>query len=808
MAIPQKILEQVLPQISLSKINVEGQDNNITLTIEVENKTLLKISDSEQVQVGVAIIQTSEDISSINNLQTEFEQRVRNGFGYFSIKNNPKQQEKVVEENGKKFLSKTISTTAVLDIQENNLIIFYGSWIQNNDTGEFSFSRVKAEIIFEDGQLKSESYLYFIDGTEDIWEGNVLLADDGFSFTTDESTPRQLTRYKTKNYVVQDFRVRNIIEKSIQDYQELNNKLLNLKSKQIKTRKKNNKKYFTDSYISQKQNLSLIFGINFADLVLQNSFLGKDPNLSTEMSRQLFEKSKIVDLKIVKRRVLRTEYNSNSITDARNGFVQFPNSFEKRIASGRDKQGLFSGDENIKETSILIPSLHNKFRFFSCVDENVSSNKDCLYQYGVKIEIMDGSTKIIVDDISDLETSVLNAEIKRNDTMTETDIEKYVDTYLSKVRRYYSIGNVSELKKKLVSILSPVNHNFDALNNFINLQKTLISNLQNMIGEKATIYDDPHIKDDINTEKSTKNTFIVEHYFTNNVYDTSLADMKKVEYLPDRNTKFFNEYMFANLYFQNREQIERDSSAVPVSTLLSPMRIYHNTALKKIEGTELKQYGPSRQEQFYNTIKENLLKHVNIEVKKVLLNKTGFKEKEQEVIKSGYSMDSLEVYKYFSSTNVKDKEIDEVFDLYAEYQNDFNAKIEYLLYYNSSTGNETWDDLANLHKQTLLDEEGCIICRLNLKNDYRATKWNISDNIKALDTFFVLKVNNLQDMKNSFSSFYQIDVTPSVNFAVVEDAPQAPNNDTKDSKVVLEKIILRPEKVKKLSRNWILTYDQ
>lgn len=806
MAISQRILEQILPQLSLSKINVEGQDNNITLTIEVEKKTLLKISENEQVRVGFAAIQTSEDISSINNLQVEFEQRVRNGFGYFDIENNPKQEEKVVEENGKKFLSKTFLATADFDIQESNLVLFYGSWIHNNNTDEFSFSRVKAEILFEDGELKSESYLYFIDGTEDIWEGNVLLADDELSFITDESAPRQLVRYKTKNYVVQDFRVRSSIEKKIQDYQELNNKLLNLKSRQIKTRKRSNKKYFTDSYISQKQNLSLMFGVNFEDLVAHNSFLGKDPNLSIEMKRQLFEKSKIVDLKIVKRRVLRTGYNSNSITDERSGFAPFPNSFEQTIASGRDSQGFFSGDENIKETSMIIPSLHNKFRFFSFVDEDVSSNKDCLYQYGVKVEIMDGSTKIIADDISDLEASVLNMETKSSDTMSETDVENYVDNYLSKVRRYYSIGNVSEISKKLVAILSPVNRNSDALNNFISLQKTLISNLQNMIGEKATIYDDPHIKDDVNAENSTKGTFIVEHYFTNNVYDTSLADMKKVEYLSDNNTKFFNEYVFANIDFQNREQIERDSSGVPFSTSLSPMRIHHNTAIKELERTELKQYGPSRQEEFYNVIKENLLKHVNIEVKKVLLNKTGFKEKEQEVVEDGYSIDSLEVYKYFSSTNVKDKEIDEVFDLYSKYQNEFNAKVEYLLYHNSSTGDETWDDLANLHKQTLLDKEGCIICRLNLKNDYRATKWNISDNIRALDTFFVLKVDNLQDMKNSFSSFYQIDTTPNVSFAVVEDTPQVTNDTPKDNKAVMESITLRPEKVKKLARNWVLTY--
>lgn len=840
MTIPGFLLDKMFPRMDLSKIIVEGTDENIGLSIEVEILSIDKRNSNQIIHSGFGIYSTNDDISNINNLQRYFELSVANR-DIVDLSNSINIQEKKVTENDRHLTSKTYLTT--LDkffLNKKNIVVFYGSWIQEPTTGRIDFSKVKAEILFEDGKIKSESYIYLLPGDEDttdrIWDGQIELSNDGLSYTTKEVQPRQLERYTVKNYKIQDFRVRGEIDKSIFDYKEINNKIINARSRQLIQREETKSNYFTDSYISQKENVSLMFGLNFRDIVLHNSLLGKDPTLPLDMRERLYSESKILDLKVVKRKVQETGANNNPISDIRKNVKPKNGFYERVVSSGKDVDNMFVGDETLKEIKNVVKNLQNKMRFFSCLDD---TSNDSMYQYGIEVEIMDGSVKIISQDIRELQDIARVTSEFYNDLemfinsenslslYTESEIENQVNKYFSILRRYFLIQDANEIINKLLSQLSPVAMSLSALNNFIRLCNSLIDNLQNMVGDTKSALSDPHVQEEINVQKNSKNTFSIKHYFKDNVYDTSLNGVKKVEYLPSTAQLYFNEYAFSGLKFDNETEVTKNSSGQPVETLLAPARISYKNAVKEIGKTEQKEYSPAQQEQFDKIIRKNLLNHVNIDISKSYLKDTGLKEKkESERETDVYNQDLFEMYKYFSSTNVSNKEIDEVFDLYDSYKDDFLSRVQFLQDFNSFTGNEAWMDLSNLPNVNLLDTQGAIMCRLKpTRKDYRSSKWRLSEELKTIDMFFILKVESLQDINNSFSSFYGSEFTPrkknnkvkikkeeDKKKITLQDAETSPtqrdtipsSNIEIDSKVAKEKIKSKADVVKKSARNWVL----
>lgn len=839
MAIPEFLLNKMFPRLSLSKINVEGTEENINISFEIEIIEPERKRIDSYVNSGYGLYATDSDISSISNLQNLFAAQVRNK-DIIDISSSTLLEQKNINEGNRRLVSKTYSSTIQqFFLDKKNIIVFYGSWIEEPVTGKLTFSTTTAEILFEDGQIKSESYIYFIKGTEDIWDGAIARTQDGLSYITDENPPRELERYVTKNYKIQDFRTKKQIEKKIYDYQEINNKLLNARSRQLikqDTRKQN---YFTDLYLSQKEDLSLVFGINFRDLVLNNSILGKDPGLSLDTTQRLFENSRIVDLKIVKRRVQEVADNNNPLTDIRKIVKPFYNSENVVISSGKDEEDSFIGSDNIKETNIICQDMKNKMRFFSCIDKKDFSSDPSLYQYGVRIEIQDGSKRIILSDIQEIHNSIVKlkqyySEIdifvntNQNTTLyTEEDIENHVSLYMNKLSRYYSITEYRELQNKLVSQLSPVTLDPQVLNNFITLNQNLLSNLQNMIGDKISSFDDPHIEKDFNEANNTNDTFFIEHYFDNNIYDFSLFETKKLEYFPKQNSNmFFNEYKFSNLNSLKGKNILKTDSGRPVVTEVSPFSISYNAARKEIGGSQTKQFNSLELTQLDKIIRENLLKHVNIDISKIYLKETGFKQtKEQEKEDNIYEEDLSVMYKYFSSTNVDNKEIDEVFDLYEDYKDDFIARIQFLKNYNTLTGAESWFDLSQISDEIFLNESGFLICRIRPNStDYRNTKRRISHNLRSIDIHFLISVEGIEDIRSSYSSFFGSESTPRTprrttiktkpeekkKALTIQDAETAPTQRSSvsdidiDSQVSRETIKTKADKVKKSTRNWVL----
>ena len=113
----------------------------------------------------------------------------------------------------------------------------------------------------------------------------------------------------------------------------------------------------------------------------------------------------------------------------------------------------------------------------------------------IEIEIMDGSVKIISQDIRRLQEVTRTVSEFYNDLdmfinsenslslYTESEIESQVNEYFSVLRRYFLIQDINEIKNKILSQLSPIALSLSGLDNFIKLCNSLIANLQNMVGE-------------------------------------------------------------------------------------------------------------------------------------------------------------------------------------------------------------------------------------------------------------------------------------------------------------------------------------
>lgn len=768
MALPAKVLEKILPKLSVSRITVEGDKENVSISTEIEvlqsSRTPKNIR--EKIKTRFLFLETDGNTPTLESLQQKFQDSEEE-------QDFSEDSEKLIEEDGTQYISKTQTFFEKRHVNKKKLIIYYGSFIEDEEIKQYG--KVKAEIIFENGEIKSESSIYFLQGTQEAWTGGIILSEDRLTYTTDEAIPRQLERYVTKNYKIQDFRIKKSIEKKIADFQQINNDLANANSRNIIKDRPSKVRYFTDAFISQKENTSVIFGINFRQLILDNSIFGHQSKMSDIWKQQIVDRSEILDMKIVKRKVEYGNRNNHPLTDE-NHNLQKTRGSEEVVAQSRDsKSGLIANDR-IKEIKNVVAELSEKTRLFHCTDRNSQQKAESTYQYGVEIEVLDGSSIIIYEDIKKIRkqikdlTEIFNELVAFINTnsgslYTEAEINGYINDYLVIMNKYFLVGeSVAPYYYSLSAQLSPVNLPADALLNFINLQEKLLSNLNKFLSIEEILGDDPHIEDKIRENKGRK-SILIKKYFDNDVSKTGRTLLKNVEYLPISNNILFNEFEFGDLSFGSRIQVQRDESGKPKTTRIIPRSVYSKDAHKERGKVTRKQFGDSEEQKkkLDKTIRQNLLSHINISITKNILNPTGEDtEPSRDQRTDQYNPKVAELYKYFSLTNTENKIIDEVFELYDKEKTEFFCKIDFLSDFDEHKTIEKWKDLALLDTTRCLDTDGHILCKLNiLKHDKRETKWEISDNMFIKDTYFLLHVKSYVDLQQGYTKLFATEVAPS-----------------------------------------------
>lgn len=432
------------------------------------------------------------------------------------------------------------------------------------------FSDIKVETVLENYIVKSTTEVLALKENNSLWPGAIRMSEDK-SYYTVEDTPRELIPLTIKNYKVQDFRIKSKIDAINTNFLSNNNKLLSALQQKSLIKMQLNPNYFSDLHLAvQGKKVSVSFFLRYKDLILQNSLFSKIyENLSSKNSliKQILDNSSIIDFKIVRRRVSEKGYNNNRITFENNVYDEMNEPEEIVVSSYQDDSGILQKNSRLKEIKNILPQFSIKNRIFHAIDTDVLKYKDYgIYQYGVEIEVRDGSITLILQDIDRLSkyhsdvTKFYNQAIlkelnKKNPNLGmlsefSDKMEEAIDTYFDILQKYYYLQQISQaeilsMKNSLKSQVSMFSvENTRGIYNFINLLDTLISNMRQIVSDEIYVFDDPHTQgEQNNVRRKSKDTFVLRHYFENDYFDANIYDKTLIKYLPEKTKNiFFNEF--------------------------------------------------------------------------------------------------------------------------------------------------------------------------------------------------------------------------------------------------------------------------
>lgn len=292
-----------------------------------------------------------------------------------------------------------------------------------------------SEIVIEDSQIAGYSYVY-VDEQGDIWDGPVHKNDSGAWRTGDDETPssRNLTRTTTINTKIEDFRDVAEIEKRVFDFNELKTSLGNiLKIETLDLNSPNNTRtafstinrdyayldsfnktesIFSDMYLARNSDgdIKFMFGLDFLNIMKNNSSFSNFFNSNNKRFKdEAIKNTKLATLKIIRRRIKnnikqdssKAEYHLEKFdTNEPDELVVMVSDLSwKNLKESNDLKG------SLREVDIEMGQEYESIRYFTGTDKTFSEITDGLYQYGIELEIEDGTIDYIKTRLNALETA-------------------------------------------------------------------------------------------------------------------------------------------------------------------------------------------------------------------------------------------------------------------------------------------------------------------------------------------------------------------------------------------------------------------
>lgn len=275
----------------------------------------------------------------------------------------------------------------------------------NNLTG-----RVASELVINDFRTLSQSQI-FRDQNGQIWAGQIHKTPDGQykSGRSNTGESKLLTREFVPNYKVQDFRDLKSIENFTIQFEEIENNILpDIDSEGIVNRyaldlDRIDKSVFTDCFLSRDPNGNsrFLFGLNFEKMVKTSSLFKSFFNKTDKQSvRNILSLSRVNEMKLIRRRV------RNNIDKIEEFDRNAPP--EVIAITGADFGGEIRNVDNSRATLEEIKISHQGqevIRYFSGIDRGMSFITDGIYQYGVEIDLEDGTANYLKDLLNRLNES-------------------------------------------------------------------------------------------------------------------------------------------------------------------------------------------------------------------------------------------------------------------------------------------------------------------------------------------------------------------------------------------------------------------
>lgn len=717
--------------------------------------------------------------------------------------------------------------------QPKNLILLYGSYmdlpqgyIPSPGQGRF-YSDINIEIIFKNGQALTESSVYVLPQTNQIWTGKVRLGDDNQTIVTVEDVPRILERNFIPNYKLEDNRIKSTVQKQILNFLDINNRLADIKMGNIEKPKESTR--ISDLLLSYSydKKIAAFFNIDIEKMLKDNCLFYKIidyDNANNGLKSLISSNSRIASFKVFRRRINKDGLGQNPLTIERSG-VNADSRFGKEevILESRDsEEGLL---QTTPETlGNIFKEVKTPFNFndrkFYFLDSSFANKSDGMYQYGIELEITDPTIKIIDQATSDIRqqiTALKREEEKRikmvsisterilpeiNDPHIEaseermarvenlipaqpSDMSRYVDLYMRYLNLFFDIqqSQATQISIILRSQVSAISENPVGITNFIKLLDDLIFTLENFCSKELLNFSNPHIQSSDNGYKrgsTDKRVFNIKKYFNNIFADANIKKSINVQYLPregNQSQDTFAEFDVTS-FLQFRADMVTANRASNAASGYLPYSINKEKFYYGIDSTSLE--FAQKEAQYQKEIRKRLNSHVNIEISQrelisqTLANQLGnntsvpgrfsdfssiqdlrevefgplYTIQQERVLYSNTKINNF--YEYCSQNFTKEKTFDEVVEQFTnneEERRKMLAAVYYYKYFDGSRG--AWVPIELFFQETNLsfvnNENTYLPCRfITVNNDIQSDKW-ITDNMKVIDSIFMIKIRNNQE---------------------------------------------------------------
>lgn len=410
--------------------------------------------------------------------------------------------------------------------------ILYSEFDFDSLSKEFKFSidknkfkiQKKYEQVLHTNKLVEILEKYTLQNGSD-WEGNVV-GNENTGYFTDESPRRPLKKQQYKNTKIQDFRKQTIPENtkkslnlpanslvSNSNVSSLNNKdtikiLNNFSSRQ---------EIISDYYeiIDDNNYVSFVFSVNFKNLIEQQS----------NFLKQFINENNI-------NKILNKTFINNCILYR-----------TKKVANKVNNSSYVLSEQKETVSSIfreysLLPNLNNK-KMFLIKDETSNTIKSGIYEYSLDINIVNGITQYLIENIT-----TLNADQKKFVTYSNlSNYPEYYDKKLGtfKIPQMQLIYNNLQIEQCIINVATI----FGELNSYTkeDISKTI---------EKFKLYSNPSTA----TIDSIKYVFTFYEQILNNLFKYSGI---KIENDGSITTKTINKGSLINIKktFKNLINLER-----------------------------------------------------------------------------------------------------------------------------------------------------------------------------------------------------------------------------------------------------------
>lgn len=298
-----------------------------------------------------------------------------------------------------------LSYYAVSQFEINSLIEDF-ELSQTDKLAEFllSLSKVKSEIVFDNFEIKSESYVY-LDQNSNIWNGDVHEINGEFrSGIEEDQNSAPLIKRNVNNSVIQDFRIRQQSEKISFDFDPLRayfNKLIKRNLGTSTSFLSRDNSLFSDLEISldSDNEVNLMFSLDLKNTILKNSpYFYLIKNYKSPLARELTKQVKIKSLKMFRKRVKPKQAADKFIYSS----VKYEPFTKNEISELMFHVSKI--DEIIVDTEkFFLRTINNPFSEniiqLSGTDRSISTKTKGIYQYSFEMEFEDPFVQYINDDI-------------------------------------------------------------------------------------------------------------------------------------------------------------------------------------------------------------------------------------------------------------------------------------------------------------------------------------------------------------------------------------------------------------------------